>query len=465
MSIISTLSLAAEALKAHQYGLQTTGHNVANVATPGYSRQRIELVSAVPSFVGGMFVGNGVDAAGVQRVLDRFAESELLNANVAVGYTEARHQALSAIEQVFPTSGGIDAALSAFFGALSDLSNNPSGQPERVSVIGKANALGESFRQTRSMLLSVQTHLDQDLTAAASELNVLTEQVATLNREIALSEASGEPANDLRDQRQVLLQRLARLAGAVVREESDGQATVTAGNLLFVSGSRAASLDTSTLGASGLRVLQYQAPDGLTFDATALVTQGEIGSILTMRDVELADTLDRLDLLAKSLVDEVNARHSAGFDLDGIAGGNLFSPLGAVANAAGLVQVDGSVAANPRLIAAAQTAAGAPGDNRNALSLVSLQNVSLAALGNQSLPDYFLSLLGEIGETAQMVEGKLEFETAYLNQVQARRESASGVSMDEEMTKLILFQRAFEASSLLVRTAAEMYVSLIEMAR
>jgi flagellar hook-associated protein 1 FlgK len=81
------------------------------------------------------------------------------------------------------------------------------------------------------------------------------------------------------------------------------------------------------------------------------------------------------------------------------------------------------------------------------------------------VPDYFLSLLGEIGETAQMVEGKLEFENAYLSQVQARRESVSGVSMDEEMTKLILFQRAFEASSLVVRTAAEMYLSLIEMAR
>jgi flagellar hook-associated protein 1 FlgK len=248
MSITSTLSIAAQALKAQQLAVQTTGHNLANVATPGYSRQRVNLVAASPGFEGGVFVGRGVEATRIQAVLDRFSEAELLTIHGAVGWSETEHRALSAIEQAFPTTGGIDTALSGFFGALADLANNASGQAERVSLIGKANALGESFRQTRNVLLSIQTNLDKDLEAAGRQLNVLTKQIAGLNQQIAFSEGTGEPANDFRDQRQVLLQRLTHLTGATVREESDGQVTVLAGNLLLVSGGRAATVTSGRLG-------------------------------------------------------------------------------------------------------------------------------------------------------------------------------------------------------------------------
>jgi flagellar hook-associated protein 1 FlgK len=463
MSIISTLSIAAQALKVQQLALQTTGHNLANVATPGYSRQRINLVAASPSFEGGMFLGRGVEATGVRAILDRFSEAELLTTHGKVGFSETEHRVLSAIEQAFPTTGGIDAAITGFFGALSDLANNPSGQAERVSLIGRANALKESFRQTRNILLSIQTNLDKDLEAAGRQLNVLTTQIAGLNERIAFSEATGEPANDFRDQRQMLLQQLSHLTGAAVREETDGQVTVLAGHVLLVSGGRAAAVDSSMVAPSGLHLLFFQGPDGLSYDATDLFTNGEIGALLRMRDVDLTDVIHRLDLLAKTIVDEINAQHAAGFDLDGAAGGNLFIPLASVPGASGLIEVDGAIVGNPRLIAAAATAADAPGDNQNALALVNLQNASIAGLGNSTMQDYFLSLIGAIGEQAQTVEGTLDFQNALLTQTQTRREAISGVNMDEEMTKLIIFQRAFEASSRLVTVSDEMYQSLLEM--
>lgn len=465
MGIASTLSIAAQALKTQQLALQTTGHNIANAATPGYSRQRAELVATFPAFEGGTFVGTGVEVASIRAVLDRFAEAELLSLHGTVGFTETQQRALSAIEEAFPTSGGIDAALSDFFGALSDLANNPSGQAERISLIGKASALGVSFRQTRTVIASVQSNLDKDLQAAARRVNALTQQIAGLNEQIMSSEATGQPANDLRDQRQVLLQELTRLTGATVREESDGQTTVIAGSLLLVSGNRAASLDSSTVGPSGLHVLLFQAPDGLTYDATALFTRGEIGAVLAMRDGQVADVLNRLDLLAKTVVEQINIQHASGFDLDGVAGGNLFSTIGAVAGAAGLVQVDAAIVANPRLIAAAEVAAGAPGDNRNAQALANLQDITFPVLGDVTFRDHFLNLLGEIGETAQTTEGMLNFQNTLLSRTQARRESVSGVNIDEEMTQLILFQRAFEAASRLVSISDELYETLIEMLR
>ena len=141
MSITSTLSLAGEALKAQQLALQTAGHNLANVATPGYSRQSVDFVTAPPAFEGGVLLGQGVKVDGVQRIVDQFSEAQLLSLNANVGYANAQSQALTSVQDAFPTSGGINDALSAFFGALSDLANNPSGTAERVSVVGKANAL------------------------------------------------------------------------------------------------------------------------------------------------------------------------------------------------------------------------------------------------------------------------------------------------------------------------------------
>lgn len=465
MSILSIFYIAVESLKAQQQAIQTTGHNLANVATPGFSRQRVDLVSAFPSFEGGLLLGQGVTVTGIRSVLDRFLEAELVSLNGTVGFTETESRALAAIQEAFPSLGGIDAALSAFFGALSDLANNPAGQAERVSLIGKAKALGESFRQTRSILASVQTNLDKDLENAARQVNVLVSQIAALNSQITLSEAGGQPANDFRDQRQLLLQDLSRLTGATAREEQDGQVTVLAGGLLLVSGDRAAMLDASTLSPTGLHLLLFQSPDGLSLDATSLFNRGEIGAILKMRDVEVPGVVGRLDQLAKTLVDELNAQHALGFDLDGAAGGNLFAPIATVVGASAILQVDGAVIANPRLIAAAESAAGIPGDNRNALALVNLQSISLAVLGNNTLKDYYFSLVGEVGEKAYTLDGTLNFQRSLLTQTQSRRESVSGVNIDEEMTKLILFQRTFEASSMLIRASDEMYASLIDMLR
>src|ERR1041384_4081877 len=155
MSITSTLSIASQALKAQQLALQTTGHNLANVATPGFSRQRADLVSATPSTEQGFPVGLGVDVRGVQQVIDRFLESELLTLHASVDGSQADSDALARVQEVFPTSGGIDTKLTAFFNALSDLSNNASGIPERTSVIGAANGLGQSLAQARQTLTSI----------------------------------------------------------------------------------------------------------------------------------------------------------------------------------------------------------------------------------------------------------------------------------------------------------------------
>lgn len=465
MSITSTLSLAAQSLKAQQLAIQTTGHNLANVATPGFSRQRVDLVSAYPSFNGGVFIGQGVDVAGVLRVVDRFAEAELLSLHGDVGYSEAESRALSSLQEIFPLTGGVNGALSEFFSGLSDLANNPAGLNERVSVVGKARALGQNLALARQGLTSLQENLDDDIASAVERVNLLTRQIAGLNRQISLTEAGDESANDFRDQRQTLLQELASHTGATIREDGSGQVTVAVGGLLLVGGTRFASLSSDSVNGAGLHDLTYHSPDGTAFIATSLFPAGKIGSLLNVRDNQVQSVLDRLDQFAKSLVDEVNGQHALGFDLNGNAGGNLFNPIATLAGAAGNVQVGTSVATDPRLLAAAASPTTLPGDNRNALALVGLRSTTLPALGGLTFEEHFLAVLGDVGSQVAAADAKVNFQQAVLTQTQARRESTSGVNIDEEMTKLIQFQRAFESSSLLVRTADEMYQSLIEMVR
>jgi flagellar hook-associated protein 1 FlgK len=465
MGILTTLSIAAQSLKNQQAGIQTTGHNITNAATPGFSRQRIEMLTEPPSFQGGVLLGQGSKVATVQRVVDGFLEASLLTLNGDVGTAETEHQALAAIQEVFPPSGGIDVALGAFFGALSDLSNNPGGLSERMGVIGKANAFGESLRHARELLTASQRNLDDELQGFTNRVNLLSRAIAELNGQISFTEIGGLEANDFRDQRQTRIQELVRLTGATVRDDADGQVTIISNGLLLVSGRRSATLDSNTLNGAGFRQVMFQSPDGLTFDATTLIQNGKIGTVLDMRDNRLQDMIDKLDQIAFTFVGAINAQHASGFDLSGATGGDLFTPIPTITGASALVRVDPTVVANPKLIATASSASTAPGDNRNALALLSLRSVTHAPLGNLTLEDSYLELVGDIGFQVESAQINLDFRQSLLLKTQAQRESVSGVNIDEEMTKMILFQRAFEASSLLVRAADDMYGDLIEMTR
>ncbi len=409
-------------------------------------------------------IGQGVDVAGVTSIIDHFAEAELLSLNSDVGYSDAQSRALNSVQEAIPISGGVNGALSELFSALSDLSNNPAGTTERIGVIAKARALGENLSQTRQILTSLQSNLDSDIQSAVQRVNNLTEQIASLNQQISNAEVAGETANDFRDQRQTLLQELTNLTGATAREDSK-QLTVTIGGLLLVGGARFATFDSDAVNPNGLHSVTYRGPDGSSVDASALITSGKIGSVFAARDGQVQDVIDRLDLFSQTLVTQFNTQHALGFTLTGVAGGNLFTPIAATAGASANVQVGAALAADPRLVAAAASISALPGDNRNALALIGLRSTNVAALGGVTLEDNFLTLVGDVGARAQAAQSRADFQKNLLTNTQARRESTSGVNIDEEMIKLIQFQRAFESSSLMVRTADEMYQTLIEMVR
>jgi len=412
---------------------------------------------------GNLLLGHGVTATGITNVVSQFLENELLSLNSSIGFTDAQSESLAAIEQIFPLTGGIQGALDGFFGAVSDLASNPGGMSERINLIGKARVLGDTLREARGHLEHLQSDLDKKLLGTVGRVNEILPKIASLNAKISLIEASGDNAGDFRGQRQVLLQEISHLTGATVLETGDGQLSVQFGGLVLVNGDRFASLSVDNFMPNGLHRVDYVYPDGTSFDVTSILNQGEIGGVLSMRDTEIVGFIDKLDLMAKTLVDAFNTQHALGFDATGTLGGNFFNPIASVAGAAANVAVNSAVVDDPRLIAAAETSAGAPGDNRNALALVNLQSDTFGGLGGGTLKEYFLSLVEDVGLKAQSANDTLSYQESLLSNTQSRRDGFSGVNTDEEMTHLILFQRAFEASARVITTADSMYETLIQM--
>lgn len=472
MSIQALLNIAGQALAAQQQALRTTGHNLSNADTAGFSRQRVEFGSAPPDVGADFSLGRGVQTSGVRRAVDRFLEDRLLGAHGEAGFSQAENRALNRIADVFPIEegSGLSAALDAFFGAFSDLAQNPASQSERVALMGRATVLVQTFQDTRARLTATQSGLDKDLKSAVQILNGLLPRVAELNVQIVADEVGGGQANDLRDQRQKLLQDIADFADITTREGADGQVSVEMNGLLLVSNDRAITLTTTLDPASNQHKIASLGPGGNTTDITSFFDRGEIGATIQARDVSVPAVIDQLDQLAFAVANEVNTQHTLGFDLNGTAGGNFFdvapaplAPLPAYDSAAAKIKIDLTLAGDSRLIAAAQEATGVPGDNRNALAMAGLYNTEFVSLGNLTFQSSFINILADIGEKVQTSESRLAFHQDLLTQAESRREVVSGVNMDEELSNLIKFQRAFEAAARLVQTGDEMYQSVLAM--
>lgn len=457
MGIFDVLAAGRSGLLAQQRALGTTGSNIANVNTPGYSRQRTILESIPGSG------GYGVRVAGVEQVVDAFLEARLLGQSSAASGAIARYELLDAVQRVFPLgSTSVGGALQEFFAAANELATHPEDIAVRTELLERARDVAGRLRDAAAGLAAIQREADQRIATGVGDANRLLDRIAALNRSIAGSEAGGGSANELRDQRRQLLGELSQRLGVRTVERDDGSVDVfTRSGLTLVSGGDAARLEArlgTTLGLDGaaLHDVGVVAPDGSLIPLGA-DPGGEIGARLTVRDADVTGVAADLDLLAITLRDAVNAvqTNAAGRDLDGLVGAPLFAGTGA----ADLTVV----LTNPRGIAAAQGLAS--GDNANALALVGLQSAPQPALAGATLGDWFGTLQARVGtavrgaeDTASMEEGLLAFATA-------QRDAVSGVNLEEEFTELIRFQRGFQAAAQLISVGDGLLEELIGMVR
>lgn len=460
MSInFSAFEIGRRALNANQLGIEVTGQNIANVNTPGYSRRRVELVESAYQGIHGFPIGSGVTIAGVQSFRDIFIQGRIQTETGIAGRLTAERDALAPVETALQgsESGGLQSSINAFFGAFRDLEANPNSIPLRSLVGQRGNALANAFHGTRERLVDIQTATDNQLRSTVDQANALAEKIAGLNEQIRRIEAPGVEASNLRDERDVAVNKLAELTGARTTTNSDGTLTLSIGDgQPIVGGTTAYKLQAVDTPPNGLATITLGGDP-------AVFTEGKLAG-LNNAISEVSTQIADLDALASAVVERVNTLHTSGTDADGNAGVNFFNPAPPAVTAAN-IGVNTAVLGNPRLVVASPlTQPGATGTVAGAIANLLTDDTTTAGTRTGSFSSIFSSMIADAGERISSADNALETQAAVLAQATAQRDAVSGVSLDEEAINLLQYQKAFEAASRFIKVADEMTQMILSLA-
>lgn len=325
MSLLNIMNIGKTALFANQAALNVTGHNIANVSTPGYTRQSVILEIATPAANSAGYLGRGVTIGGVQRSYARFIEGQLLGQEQSLGKSTAMDEVLSQVEQVFNDSAGLGLSdsLLAFFDSWGSLSSDADDTARRTVLLSDAESLVSTAKQMEKDLLETVGEINDEIADLAGKVNAISGKIAALNEEIAKIEGgqTGATANDLRDTRGNLLTELGKLVELRTLEDADGSMTVMAGMRNLVSGTRVNQM-TTTADASGNPVIRIEG-----IDVTSRIDKGRLSGLIDSRTAIESGPLLQLRKLAASMTVEINRIHSAGYGLDGSTGNDFFTAL------------------------------------------------------------------------------------------------------------------------------------------
>jgi len=469
--INSMMDMGKRSMANSQTGLQTVGHNIANATTEGYSRQRLETQTAEPVTVGNHRQGTGSKTSAVTRTVNTYLDKQIQAETGKLGMAESREENLAKVEHIFNEANnkGLNRFLGNFFNAFRELANNPESQATRALVKESARYVTEDFKRVNSALKEVQKDIDQQIITEVAEINTMTKEIANLNQAISQVENQGMPANDERDRRELLIKKLGEKINIRYGESKDGQVSITAGNTaILVAGFSHQDLEVSPTHETGTKregnvdIMYRNSKDGHPYVITKQFTGGKIGGILQVRDEVCNDLLDKLDEMAYVIHNNVNEIHEVGYDRYGQTGIKIFKPLAKIRDASERLELTSAVENDPGRIAAALEP-NAPADNRIANTIAGLQSRLVMNDGNSTFDDYFNGLVGEFAVNKRQADMTADHQKNIVQQLNKVRESVSGVSLDEETTKMIEYQKAFDASARLIRTADEMFDTVLSL--
>jgi flagellar hook-associated protein 1 FlgK len=533
---VKILNNAISSLTAQQALISNSANNIANVNTPGFTRRQVELQTRTEagSGTGGIQIGSGVEVSDVKRISDTFVEELLRTATGKMAQTKINDDYLNRVQQLFSLNGTgatIGSAVNDFFSSLNQLSLNPANVDLRQNVIQRGDDLVSSIRNVFTTVAQIQKDLNDRLPSEVETVNVYARQIAALNGMIGQTEASGQTAIEQRDQRELLLQRLAEKVQYKLVDNKNGMYSVFLENgfpLVNEATSRELSVTAApTFGGSTLppslsgETLNYVVYDYGTSGAPSHVdlTQvikagsGSLGGILQMRgyaavtntssfqaDGMLVAIASRVEALTRSLLVDVNRTYlgdtpgNAG-DLNGNSPGafglfdftstgvkddgdgipeysDLTNPALSIDNFSSILRLG---VTDPAEFAAARdldptvgTTLFQPGDGRNAQALARLRSSNLTfSVGAFSFrgtfDELYNSTVSYVGNAKNSAEINARVAEQNFNAASNRRDEVSAVSLDEEFANLIKYQKAFQASARMIKTAGELLDQIVSL--
>jgi flagellar hook-associated protein 1 len=440
LSTFMGLETTLRGILAQQLAINVTGHNIANANTVGYSRQSALLAPTDPYTEPGVSrppqagqLGTGVDVASYTRIRDGFLDIQYRAQAMKQGLSTATQDGLSQVQDALaePSDNGLNALLQKYWSSWQDVSNAPENMATRQSLAQNTASLADGFNALASQLSTIQSQTGQNVLSTIDQVNSIGGQIAQLNDAIMKDTVTGDHPNDLLDQRDLLVDQLSQLGNVTVTATTLGQVDISIGGAALVSGAAA-----STLAESNMTSL----------------TSGKLAGLITLRDTTIPGYQSQLDTLASTLITATNAQHAAGFDLNGTAGGAFFT-----GTSASTIAINPLLIANPALIAASGN--GKVGNSDNALALANIRNQAL--IGSSTIDTAYSQLVTQIGSDTQQAQRDSDTANLLTGSIDDRRQSVSGVSLDEEMTNLVKFQRGYQASARAMSAMDEMIDQLI----
>ena len=469
--IWSMMDIGRRSMANSQTALATTAHNISNKSTEGYSRQRLETVTNDALGQGQLRIGMGARPGVISRVSDQFLEKNLEREGNQLGYLESRSELLGRVEQIYneQLNEGLTHSMGRMFNAFREFANNPESLATRTEVRESAVGVAKDFHHMQAQLRDVTRDADFRIMTKVEEVNQLTKEIASLNIKIQSAELGGSTANDERDRRDQILKEISKRVNIRYAESEDGALTITAGSTaVLVSGGSSRDLyAVATPAREGKREdnvdIFYKSHDNANpVLVNSQLKGGDIGGLLQVRDEIVGGLEDHLDQVAFSMASEVNKVHSQGYDRLGRTGNLFFKTPIAKLGAASALAVDEKLQNDVSFLAGAGEP-GAPGDNRVANLLSQIENKKVMANNTSTLTDFYSATVGKVGIEAQRANTSLKSQKEIVHQLKNQRESLSGVSLDEETTHLIEYQKAYDASARLIRTVDEMLDTLLNL--
>lgn len=452
-SLASVMDSSLSAMFSAQAGLATTSHNIANADTPGYTRQTLLLAARRPLRLPFGSIGQGVDVVTIRRAQDNFLLSTLRSQQSKLATYTSIDSALYEIEHIL---GSIDndhlgSALNEFFGAWSDLATPPADSALKQQVISKALSLVTDFNSISASLDDLERNIEAQVQEELTAMNNLLAQIGQLNSQVMSAEIGGQPANDLRDQRDHLVNQLSSIAAVQVLERSDGSLDVILNGRTMVTRGDFQQFTTAYRETSqGYRMTVVT--EG-TYNEVQL-SDGRLQGLLASRDEHVSNVRNQLDEVARMLINSVNALHVQG--TTGHSSGLLFF----TGTSMHTIAVNPTLVEQPALVATSRS--GEAGDADIATAIAALADSS--ALGSSmTISDRYRGVLIDLASRRHSYEFLVENQARGVAAVESKIASVTGVSIDEEAANMMRYQNTYGAAAKLISTVQSLYDSLINM--
>jgi flagellar hook-associated protein 1 FlgK len=466
--------MASRAMQAQMTGVDVTGQNLANVSTPGYTRQTVDIQTSpdVSTSIGQE--GTGANVVAIQQAVNSMLNGQIVTQSSSSGYWTAAQSALqdlqtnldeflngtastssSSSSDSSTTDTGLSGQLTGLFNAFQAVATSPTSIAARQALVSQAQTLASTFNQVDSQFSATKSSLNTSLSNDVTSANQLLSGIAQLNGQISSAEFSGGTPNDLLDEQQQDLQNLAQLTNIQTSTGSNGTVDVSIDGQSLVSGNKLMdTLQTYDASGNGSGQLLVQTVTG---GANLTLTGGSMQGTINARDGELATMQNSINTLASTLITQVNSVNNGGYGLTGTTGAAFFTGTDA-----SNISVNQSLVNDPSLVQASGSAT-ASGDNSVALKLADLASAAQSGLNNETFGDSYDATVAGLGDALQTANTQVTNQSAVANMLSTQQSSVGGVNIDQEMTNLMGFQRAYEASAELVTTINQMMQTVNNM--